>query len=66
VHGRSAAIKISEDERIDRSLYFTGEGVLVYTRSDGVAAGTLRKYRSWQYPGREGNESFVQPNVFVE
>jgi hypothetical protein len=66
VHGRSAAIKISEDERIDRGLYFTGEGTLVYTRSDGIPNGTVRRYRTLKYPGREWNESFVQPNIFVE
>lgn len=79
VMGRSAAIKIAEDGRLDRSLYFSGNREILYTRADGLPVGTVRRYRSFSNPNGpaapvpetvEGqwthNALFHNPGAFVE
>jgi len=66
VQGRTAALKIADDGRLDRSLYYTGAHELVYTRRDDRAVGTVRPFRSLMQPGVIENESFRNPNAFVE
>lgn len=78
VMGRSAAIKIAEDRRLDRSLYFSGHREMLYTRRDGEPVGTVRRYRAFDNPNgpigvpeeieglRAHNALFNNPGAFVE
>ncbi|MCX7114109.1 MAG: hypothetical protein NTX45_29375 [Proteobacteria bacterium] len=61
-----SAIKLSDDVRIDRSLYFTGDRVLIYTRHDQLPIGTTRRYRKLALESIAWNASFLQPNAFLE
>lgn len=67
VHGHPAtAMKLSDDARIDRSLYYTGDRTPVYTRYDGLPIGTVRKYRRLAEESNVSNSSFLTPNAFLE
>jgi hypothetical protein len=66
VEGRDAAIKVSDDRALDRSLYFTGRHALVYTFSDTLPVGSVRRYIRLRDPTRSWNESFTHPNGFLE
>jgi hypothetical protein len=66
VQGRRAAIKVSDDRTMNRSLYFTGDGALVYTEHDSLPIGEVRVYRRFAMEGNANNTSFLQPNAFVE
>jgi hypothetical protein len=66
VYGRKAAIKISDDVRLDRSLYYSGDRQIIYTRHDQLAVGTVRNYRKLALEESVGNASFLKPNAFVE
>jgi hypothetical protein len=59
------ALKLSDDARIDRSLYYLGSREFVYTRSDAAERGTVRAYRALSN-SQLANESFVQPNAFLD
>lgn len=63
VKGRKAALKITEDADLDRSLYFTGSGELVYTPGDGHRVGSARTFSGFVSDSM-GNESFLRPNRF--
>lgn len=65
VDGRNAAMKISDDPTLDRSLYFTSSHVPVYTRSDSLPIGAVRRDATLAEPGRFANESFTKPNAFI-
>lgn len=66
VRGRAdVAIKLGEDARIDRSLYYTGQRALFYTADDVLAVGCVRKFGKLA-SDRTGNVSFVQPNAFAD
>jgi hypothetical protein len=74
VEDRSAAIKISNDSRLNRSLYYTGHDRLLYTNLDPTPVGTVRFYDavltpSGQPPARGmkrcANESFSAPVKFI-
>ena len=65
VNGRNAAIKISDDPELDRSLYFLGSHVPVYTRSDGLPIGSVRRDATLADPSRLENASFKKPNAFL-
>jgi hypothetical protein len=60
-----AAIKITEDRRIDRSLYYSGHPGLIYTRADSFEVGHVRKYARLAKP-KSGNETFLEPNAFLD
>jgi hypothetical protein len=64
VYGRRAAIKISNDEWLDRSLYYTGRRALVYTRFDGTPVGSARRYRALHGYDGDANRSFHEPASF--
>ena len=68
VYGRPmSAIKLSDDVRIDRSLYYTGNRQLIYTHYDNFPIGATRTYRKLALEsGSYGNLSFVKPNAFLE
>jgi hypothetical protein len=65
VDGRNAALKISDDRTLDRSLYFTGGHVPVYTRSDSLPIGAVRRDATLADARRFANDSFMKPNAFV-
>ena len=65
VNGRmNAAIKVSDDPAIDRSLYYSGKRNVFYTRKDGLPIGAVRTFDSLGTRAI-GNDSFVRPNFFV-
>lgn len=66
VEGQNAAIKISDDKLLDRSLYFTGEHYIVYTRSDNMETGSVRRNTAFKYPDRFWIGSFIEPNAFLD
>jgi len=66
IHARRAAIKVSDDRTVNRSLYFTGDRVLVYVEHDSLPIGAVRVYRKLANEGNVYNTSFLQPNAFVE
>lgn len=66
IDGRKMAVKISDDKMLNRSLYFTGGHVLVYTNADELMIGSIRPYSDFVYPSRFWNESFIHPNAFLE
>jgi hypothetical protein len=66
VHARRAAIKISDDRTMNRSLYFTGDRLMVYLKHDSLPIGAVRVYRKFAIEGNVANASFLQPNAFVE
>jgi len=66
VHARRAAIKISDDRMMNRSLYFTGNRSFVYIEHDLLPIGAVRLYRKLAMEGNVNNPSFLQPNAFVE
>jgi len=66
VYGRRAAIKISDDASLDRSLYYSGDRQLIYTRHDQLAVGAVRNYRKLALEENVGNASFLKPNAFAE
>jgi hypothetical protein len=65
VQSRLAAMKLSDDAVLDRSLYINGDRNLFYTPADGVPIGSVRPYRGLRYPDRFWNDSFLKPNEFV-
>ena len=66
VRGRSGvAIKLTGDPRIDRSLYYSGQGIPFYTTHDSHEVGFVRKYSRLETPS-VSNDSFVNPNRFVD
>lgn len=48
--GRPAAMKLSEDPRLDRALYFSGRREVLYTRADGVPPGAVRSTVGFENP----------------
>ncbi|MFZ4698550.1 MAG: hypothetical protein ACOYMG_00725 [Candidatus Methylumidiphilus sp.] len=67
VYGRPmSAIKLSDDVRIDRSLYYTGDRQPIYTRHDRFPIGATRHYRKLAFESIYWNASFLQPNAFLE
>jgi hypothetical protein len=46
VLGQDAALKLSGDSRIDRSLYINGDGVTFFTQSDDRPVGSVVRYKS--------------------
>lgn len=65
VYGRAGtALKISDDARIDRSLYYTGDRQLIYTRYDGAPIGSVRRYQHL-LNRQSANNSFLAPNGFI-
>jgi hypothetical protein len=66
VRPNRAALKISDDPQLDRSLYLTHEGTLVYTRIDAVPRGGVLRYRALADPTLKDNASYLKPNAFVE
>jgi hypothetical protein len=66
IEGRDGAVKVSDDKVLDRSLYFTGRHVLVYTFSDNEPIGSVRTHIRLKDPTRVWNESFIHPNTFLE
>ena len=74
VRGKKAAIKLSDDPQLDRSLYYFGypdvpntrrDWYLFYTRHDVFPLGTVRKYRALE-SNATFNDSFITPNGFVD
>jgi hypothetical protein len=65
VLNKQAALKISDDARIDRSLYYSGNRDVFYTRYDNVPIGTVRRYRGLA-SNASGNVSFLNPNSFLD
>jgi hypothetical protein len=66
VHGREdAAIKLSGDKSVDRSLYYAWKPRLIYTRHDDLPVGSVRKFRALAND-HVGNRSFAVPNGFVD
>ncbi|HZP85909.1 MAG TPA: hypothetical protein VFB54_03755 [Burkholderiales bacterium] len=59
------ALKISDDPRIDRSLYYTGHRQIIYTRHDDLPVGSIRRYRQL-LNGESANGSFVKPNALLD
>jgi hypothetical protein len=57
------AVKIGDDPRIDRSLYYPYLRQFIYTRHDDLPLGTVRSYRD-TVNNRSGNVSFTSPNAF--
>ena len=66
VKGRKAALKISNESVLDRSLYFTGAQTLVYAHFDEMPVGSVRRYKAFKYPDRFNNQSFTDPNAFID
>lgn len=65
VAGKAAAIKISEDPRIDRALYVTVEKMKPsYFHADGLPFGTVRIFDDGKTPIIWGNNSFDAPIPF--
>ncbi len=64
VKSRSAAMKLSEDAALNRSLYINGDRDMFYTLSDNVPIGSVRPYQVLRYPGLLWNDSFLKPNEF--
>jgi len=65
-HG-GRALKVADDPRIDRSLYYTGQRRFVYTRHDELPVGAVRKYRALRVQeSDDDNDGFVSPNTFVD
>lgn len=60
------AMKISDDARVDRSLYLTGDRRLFYTTHDELSVGSVRRFRNLASEAHVGNDSFLHPNAFVE
>ncbi len=69
VQGKDAAIKLSDDAQLDRSLYCvtnaSREWYLIYTRHDSLPLGTVRNYRALT-SNTTFNDSFMAPNSFVD
>lgn len=61
----NAAMKIGDDPAIDRSLYYTADRRLVYTRHDDLALGAVRTYRALATDA-SFNASFMRPNAFQD
>jgi hypothetical protein len=61
----NVSMKIGNDPRIDRSLYYSGSRQLIYTRYDTLPVGAVRKYRKLASDSAF-NASFVRPNAFVD
>jgi hypothetical protein len=61
----NTAVKISENVRLDRSLYMTGKLGLFYTRQDDVPVWTVRTFRRIDPPSGWSNPSYLHP-VAVE
>jgi hypothetical protein len=76
--GRSAAIKISDAPALDRSLYYSGRGEILYTRRDEREIGAVVRYRRFDNPNgdigdpdqleglRGFNALFHKPGAFIE
>lgn len=64
VDGRPAALKLADEPRLDRSLYFGGDRTLFHTRRDAVPVGAVRTFRSLDGP--RFNESYEHPARFVD
>jgi len=56
-----SAVKISNCPRLNRSLYYTGDGGLFYTHFDPTQFGLVRRYSSISFPAGGGNGSFIEP-----
>jgi hypothetical protein len=66
VHGKPGmALKIGDDARIDRSLYYLGSRQFVYTRSDELEIGAVRRARGLA-TSSTSNPTFKAPNAFVD
>lgn len=65
VEGRSAALKLSDDPHLGLSLYLFPRGHLGYAVLDHVPIGAVRRYDRLE-PGNLYNDSFSEPNRFVE
>ncbi len=57
------AVKLSDSPALDRSLYFTGEMGLFYTRFDPLPFGTVRHYTTMIAPNGFGNVTLLEPAV---
>jgi len=67
VYGRPmSAIKLSDDARMDRSLYYTGVRQLIYTHHDQLSIGATRNYRKLALESISFHASFLKPNAFLE
>lgn len=73
VENRSAAIKISDDPRLDRSLFYTGAKQLLYTRFETAPVGSVLRFQSVTTPAGHppapdaagSNASFIAPVTFA-
>lgn len=61
-----AAIKITNDIRLDRSLYLSGLQALVYTQYDPAPFGTPIFYELKDQPNKCCNASFIDPFYFKQ
>ena len=59
------AVKLSDSPALDRSLYFTGEMGLFYTKLDPTPFGTVRRYTAMVAPNGFGNATLIEPAVPV-
>lgn len=66
VKGRQAALKLSYEPMLDRTLYITGAGGLIYTHGDAIPIGGVRPYTQLKYADRYGNLSMLTPNEFID
>lgn len=78
VAGQSAAIKIADAPALDRSLYYSGRGEILYVRRDERPVGGVARYRRFDNPNGEigdpnqleglrgFNALFHKPGAFVE
>ena len=55
------AVKLSDSPALDRSLYFTGEMGLFYTKLDPAPFGTVRHYTAMLAPNGFGNVTLIEP-----
>ena len=65
VRGRQAALKISNDPALNRSLYYTGDRQLLYTFYDPAPIHSIRTYSALDFKG-SANISFEEPGRFIE
>ena len=65
VRGRQAALKISNDPALNRSLYYTGDRQLLYTFYDPAPVRSVRVYTGMDFKG-SSNISFEEPGRFID
>ena len=65
VLNNKAALKLSFSEEKNRSLYYTGDRVLYYTKADDVPVGGVKYFDEISAPQGSGNTTLSSPATFI-